>query len=1208
MKKIKFIMICIMLFSFLSYKGKSEITVYYKDNSLHFTDKKCPIFSAKIKASKDGAPIILEEKNTILLESNAIINSTLVFSAPDAEGWQNAKWTSAINFVGTTSYEIIVTYEDEVSSRPIAQKQTEIPLITFFNKDKDPIYNLEFTSKLSEEPNQIYLRYRSNIPCYLDSVTFTSPNFKQIWNGSNFDDTKPPKFLQPMSDYMITVIYKRPPDDPFKREYMIFHYNGGLRRKLELVTNSYNVPIVKTLKLLTQLDNKFFAPCQDVLLQWTGQTQQHPIIIDFSADGGKKWKNIDTVAGHTNEYLWKVPYSLTDSGVVRIFQDFHRTKTLQINYDTAAINAATFSKNSDKAITISSFGNFIEWDLYSKNYPFPITEIHSDSTSTFLDVKYISDNKFIVLQEKNELSELLFCNIQNKNIEKIIKLQDDFNAKKIIVSSTENLIIVAPKNYSNKIQFLDTNGKFIKYLSADAPIVDIDYNTLKKQLYVAFYNNKLKIYSLENFHNITQIDEHSFSQNLNLINGISVSQNAKLISLTLRSAGRHEMLALPNDNYIFDVETKNLFKKIMVSEETAIGSAFNPTGTIGVFGHRGVNAMQPQITLFDLTGKLVFDRTSFSDFFVSETYGRDLLGFNLAPTGNALIEYSSGENNCLLLNFSLPDADRNETFFTIENPVLTIKYEPKIDDLLIGTENYYKFDAIYCNEGRVDAVFQDYYLKDGKHFKILNKQTPDTLRIGECKTIEFIALALDTGKIQDEIIFSACGYNYSFPLEFYSKNRNLLALQNSPIDVGKTCLWETSFHKLALFKNLDTVPILVNKATVANGSYFYINQFPQDTLLQPNEIYEIEVAFNPTELGELTDQIAVYHSNQKNVKQVYGIKGFGIGTELQVSHNFLYFIPEIQQREITVKNSGNTVVTIDSVDINPKDSYIIKNLMPIDVQINEEVKIIVEYVGNEPQNANLKIIGTPCVTSKFIQLGQYFANATLEIPNVLADPRDTNVIIPIRFTKQEAIAYNGNYIFTAKLAINPRIFYPKTISSKFGTAEITENTVFNDIDKRVFDIKIIGDFNKNSGILAEIVGIAGLCEVDSSEINFHQDSQFWGKNVKITKTDGLFKLINLCGNRRISRDNDKLLIKSISPNPAKNDINLSYEVLKDIDCSIKFSIYNYFGTKVFEQTDGAKKIGDYTQQFSINYLPTGSYKLTVEYDNTIQNYNLTVVK
>lgn len=1206
MKIIKFIFILLFFCIILQYGSNAELVIYYKNNDCYYDVGKAPIFYSKIKVIKDGnIPVIIDENNSILLESNAIINKTIKYSDVAQDGWQYLEWTSEINTVGNTIFELIVTYQGEVAYRDIPQLSYSVPLITFLNSDRNSkIYDVVFSGQTTEEPIQIYLQYRHFEPCHLDSITFTSPYFKQIWSGNSFDKTPPPKMLLPGNDYLLTILYTRPEDKPFKREFMIFHYAGGLKRRLELVTQEYDVPVIKTLELISPVGGENFAPCQDVLIEWRGQAVAHPVILSFSSDGGNKWEPIDTIDGKEYKYLWKVPQTLTTNGIVKVSQVFHRNRTLSLYYDSSRVNAAEFNFQSTKVVTVNSSGMVVEWDLYSQDEPAAITTIYIDDNSNYLDAKYIDDEKFIILRDKNEITDILLCRSSNSNnIEKNIKLVDNFRAKKVLIDSLKRFIALCPSKYSNKIQFIDTGGNFIKYyINEKTPIVDIVYNYGSNIMYVALLDNTIKLLSLDEFPKIKEIDVYKFSKYLNLISSLSVSQNGRFLGLSLNSAGKSKIEKIANENYIFDNETKTLFRKIMCSEETPLGSGFNPTGNICVFAHRGEFGGQSQISFFDLTGKLGFGTTFFSDFLP-----RDLLGFTLSSNTNSLIEYSAGENNCLLVNFSLPESVQNLTGFTIEYPKMEITSIHINDNLIIGTSNDYEYEMVFCNKGKTDAVFENYYFKSGEHFEFTVKNIPDTIKVGECKTVYVTVLPLDTGYIKDSIIFESCNHNYEIPISLNARDRNLLYLQNNPVDLGEICVWETSINKIALFKNMDTVPILINRVETLPNNEIYVIDYPKDTLLQPGEIYEIDIWFTPDKFGEIYSKLFIYHSNQEHVIYSIDLKGFGIGTDLELSHMQLYFMPEIKERTLTIVNLGNSSLLIDSINIVPNGTYKINNTLPIYVNSKEKIELLVEYIGDEPQKASMNFIATPCTIVRNIELGKYAASVNLEIPTVQADPLEMDINIPLNFKRQENVAYKDTCIFIANLEINPRIFYPTRVESNFGKAEIIANDVIKNTDKRNFKIKIEGDFYKSNGVLAQIYGIAGLCEVDSSCIAIVKDSDFWGKSVDVKTKDGMFKLINLCGNRRITRE-EKFVLENLFPNPVNDKINLYYEILEPINTDINFEIYDIYGNKILTKKIISAGLGKDNCSFLVDFLSIGTYNISIKYEDVTKNYVLTILR
>jgi hypothetical protein len=351
--------------------------------------------------------------------------------------------------------------------------------------------------------------------------------------------------------------------------------------------------------------------------------------------------------------------------------------------------------------------------------------------------------------------------------------------------------------------------------------------------------------------------------------------------------------------------------------------------------------------------------------------------------------------------------------------------------------------------------------------------------------------------------------------------------------------------------------------------------------------------------------LIIRHSNQRQVTVIAPI--FGTGISFEISHSYLPFIPEISVRTITVKNMGDALMQIDSADIQPEGFYRVNTLLPMSIAPLQTAEIEVEYLGDIIGNARLKLFARNCSRTEDVVLMPYSGYATLTIPQVNANPKDADVAIAINMQRTENYPYRGERFFYSEFAINPRIFYPKYAVSKFGKAEIVKNEIVN--DRRIFGVRITGDFNSNSDELVSINGVAALCEVDNSDIDFIPSASiFFGDSVDISYTNGIFQLIDLCPDRLLLRKNLKLNLESITPNPASIQATLNYNILDDINSEITFEIFDLLGNIFYSaQLDGNSK-GLHTKTFDISNLTQGSYKISVRYENETLSYNLNVVR
>jgi hypothetical protein len=444
----------------------------------------------------------------------------------------------------------------------------------------------------------------------------------------------------------------------------------------------------------------------------------------------------------------------------------------------------------------------------------------------------------------------------------------------------------------------------------------------------------------------------------------------------------------------------------------------------------------------------------------------------------------------------------------------------------------------------------------------------------------------DTGRIYDSVVFSSCTGEYYAPIEGYGKNRNI-AFYFDTLDFGEVCLNYKVEKDTLVIRNDDPIPLVINTIKIIDyPTAFKVETFIVDDTLAPGESFSIKVSFSPTEIGVTSKTIEVFHSwlPKFTIKRAV-LKGTGIGTIYSLSHEDLRFIPEIPDRQIKIKNMSDNEIYLQKADIVPTGAFTISNTFPIYLPPQGEKGLDVHWDGQITPDVKLIIEAGPCVSIKENTIGMYNGNSLLSISRVDADPRG-EAVIPINFVNTENKSYKGERPFEVEFTVNPRMFLPQSVTSDYGDAELIRNEIIN--DRRIIGVRVIGDYDLN-GIVAEVKGIAGLAETDTSKIEFQNTSSFWGKAVNVNFVNGNFKLINLSGARRFLQNTN--INFSISPNPASDGIDVIIE--SDSIQRINIEIYDYLGNKTADIFSGEVNKGINNLKFNLAGIGTGSYYIQI---------------
>jgi hypothetical protein len=519
----------------------------------------------------------------------------------------------------------------------------------------------------------------------------------------------------------------------------------------------------------------------------------------------------------------------------------------------------------------------------------------------------------------------------------------------------------------------------------------------------------------------------------------------------------------------------------------------------------------------------------------------------------------------------------------------------------------YNFSQAVCvnNDSKVFLQVDTLSLKSGIHFKLLKPIRHDTLIFpGECLSIDVNYYPLDTGLIVDTILIHSCGATIGIPLISKSKARNIKFI-TSELLFEPTCIGTENMKTFPLAINADPVPVTINSIDIVKSDYTpFISFTNRDLVYQPGDTIFATISFRPTELREGINDVLILHSNQLKFVLNIKVRGLGIGTDYELSHYDLRFIPEILKRKIKVFNRSNNEIYLQSANINPPNYFSLLTSLPKTLKPNstEELEIRWNIENGEPPNiVVMDLIAGPCAALKQVSLGLYKAESKITIPNVFADPKG-NAKININYSNSANYPYNGERFFEGEIIINPRLFLPQKVTSPYGNGFLIKNEIFN--DRRIIGFRVEGALPEE-GIAAEIHGVAGLAEIDTSHINLLPKAQYWGSAVNNNLGYGIFQLINITEDGLVIHNKSITKLKAV-PNPSDGILNLSFEAMSAGDCKIE--IYNSLGINEFSA--GSFNISEGNNQIALDVsnLKSGSYSLLIKHGSSFAVIKILIFK
>lgn len=1197
----KITLLLLLMFCVVSQsKGQYQLQIQLKAQSENIDLSEYPYFKANFRVLNAGQPIEVQLQDVFISEGAfAIIPEEL---SPLINGWQEVKWyTKKSDPSDTLIRSILMTKIDS--------KVVQALLFGVLR----PFHNIIITDENSIQirdvkeghwsqvqpgnsiPIQVRIRFsllnekKQPISMKLDSITTNTDIFRLKWlaSDSDPDHSEPPRLVMSGSSYWVNI-YFEPKENRYYHDVMTVHYQGGLKKHLPLYGNSFKLDGKTLIEMTEPPEGSKFTPCQTVFIRWKGHAVNLPTEISYTTNNGFTWTTIDNVKG--NEYLWTVPDIETENLKLRIKQNFKQADEYLLSEDLQTIFSVGYDTEGTKLTSSNISGKLLTWDLTQAGQPTIInrayigepeqpTQYYSfglvyNNTKT----EYIVGFRSLSIPFIQRRDTLAFFKINEETAYRKIQLPPDFISGKLITNKTYDVLAVLPFTGTEMLLYSSVNGTFLRSVQFEAPLMDFAFNSNGTGIALLF-NNQIRIVDLNNY-NI--IDEINFDYFLNSVS-ISMSPDGRLIGLGNKSDGN----GLKTDIFVIDLQTKEIAKVYGPSIGDPIRIYFNPTSTSLIVG----STQDKQIAFYDLTQSKKAE-TLFGHYDV-------MTDMQIAPNGHSLASTATSRDNLMYRVFTYP-----EEFITgnmiIRKQVLT-NDTVRIPFAYLGTQNQHLITQI-CNPTDAMIILSEGFFEYRNNLNLAVDWMRDTLFPGECLEIGVNFNPIDTGVIKDDLIFKTCNTYLRIPFSTYSYPRNVTYF-NKPFEMGEVCIGDTVIYKRELFRNDDPVPLLVNFSATEpiSNKEFKDETFTKDTLIPPGGSYFAKIKFTPLELGLREAAIAVYHSNQSKIKILNEVRGVGIGSFIESSHNKLLFIPEIDTRELRLHNVGKTDIVFDGFNVVPAGLYQVLTPTPFTLKPDETAIIEIIKLTEIAGNASLVIDANPCLIQKFIPLGPYTSSAILSLPIVEVEATDTNVEIPITVSITELESYKGIRTFEGEFEVHAGLFLPLEVKSEWGDAILIRNSIQGNI--RTVGFRIDGDF-PTYGILGVVKGVAGIAETDRSDLVFTDGRSFFGSSTKLTTESGELHIIGLCEDRRILRSYDNLSNITINPNPANSLIQLDFYTNFSDNADIE--IADFMGNVSKRIAGVSVSEGLNTVNFDVSQISSGLYTIRVISNNIISTQSLII--
>lgn len=1177
MRKLTFVLILVLINICQVF---SAITIKYSNLDL----SKAPAGYIEVEVFQNNVPI-----NDLTIDDVLIIELTRTKKPDKVEKISDTKyaisWRTPLETYPTyikptnpdevplISLTLLISHNGEIGKLTIPYENPGLPILvikeahsgiqqkelSFEKTNKQQIYVVGFANKSS-----------LNEKLRLDSITFTSPYFSYNWQGTSFDMySRPPMELENSTHYLVDINYQAPADNRPIRALMQFHYNNGMIKSLPLLAGNLEVKQTTMLQLLQPNGGEKLTPCETYEIKWKGHSKDQPVVVEYSIDNGRNWMQIARVMDSV--YKWIVPNVETSSALVRVRQEFIKANEVVLKEDWSNITKIAFNSNGAKAIGANTQGNIYEFDIYNSPDA-PLNKYFTGlSTNNLININvdYINNDSEIVYFYRENYFSLPKAAYYKVGISASYKtLSSPIDLNKVYVDPKRRFFITK-NTFEPNFYVLDINDlSILNTVITNMPISSISFNKSGDTLAIIEIDGRISLYRITDAKNISKINNFFVEYTAIPVN-LRFSPNGQFLAMSVMQEDN-----VGTDTYLFDLEKQMIVRTFRPAVNEPVEVDFSPSTNAIVIGSPNLD----QIVIYDLTGSGT--KSVLSGHFNS------MNDMKLDPEGFAILSSSRGEGNFKHRSFSYPELDVSNNNFSIVAANLTIT-EPQIKPIIIGTDNFFAFTAEICNNSEVPVYIYDLSTKNGTNVKILNSVLTDTLYPHNCFELLVNINPQDTGIIEDEVIMRSCYKDFIFPIHFRSLDRKLTLINPNGNIFEETCLRTSNLVKFPIFRNDDTLDLLINRIKIEDGygNIFKIEDFIYDTIIKPGETLYLNISFSPEELKEYSCNLYIYHSNQNNVVKRVLIKGKGIGTFLSTSHEKLMFINEINSRKLIIKNNSEQKTTLTGVHFEPEGYYSLSTPLPIMIEKDKSVELEIVRMNFATEPIRMYFTAIPCLASNAIILDNYLGTSQLKIGKVEADPKH-NAKIEISFINTENYPYQGERFFEGEIGINQRAFYPQSIYSKYGNAKILSNQVVD--NKRLIKFRIDGNFDLN-GTLCEITGVPGLTDDVLFPIEW-QNSMFWGTSVQTNVFNGEFRLINICDNRLIN--SKSTFINAISPIPAKDIINIS--ISNETPTTAYIEIIDIFGNVMMKTDEISLSSGtNILLPINVSYISNGTYKLAL---------------
>lgn len=1033
----------------------------------------------------------------------------------------------------------------------------------------------------------------------IDTIRTASSNFRVVWKGT-YGTKPPPTSIEPGGDYRFDLICT-PKTGGAISDVLTVVYEGGSTFNVMLFANTPTYSATPVLRLLSPNGGENLTPCQKIPIRWKGAIPGFPVQVEYSSNNGKTWNFIDSTLDST--IIWTVPDTYTSDARLRVYQKQGASGARWLRGERSAATNLTFSADGRYLAVSYRSGLILEYDVVSgavlKTY---VAEGAVAPVTKISRLTYLGSTRNIAA-------------ILDRDAPQRDQIQIFTNASATPVNRADvdmpNVIEIGSNVAGDRVIVVGTPAGRVRQYDASTLVEDQPIVLSAPSSAAKFADGILTIAQIDGDvvrYSTTSLAELSrYRTNLARNAGPAPYTVASTSSAGLVVIGGAANLGpggsadpgrgngpMEQRTLIYDTKQDALIRVAYREGLNTVGLTFNQSETYLTMGFEG----QPQIRQYDIVNRQIagpiLGMPGHSNLLRDIEYGPD--GSTLASCSDDLVD------NVLLRRIIAPEEDRSDTTFRILPLAMEIR-DISVGRHYIGTSVDTIITATICNSGVVPAVFTFGTLLTNDWLTLVDPIVNDTVVPGGCLALRFRAVPLDTGRLVDTLEIQACEARFRIPFFITSVDRSL-STSGDGADFGDVCVADTARRTITLVRNDDPIPVVIDGITMRKGTQtqFRIRGVTPGTTLEPGASQQIELLFVPRRLGRDTDEVVITYAGQVSVTRTIRVFGYGAGADIAVSHPTLAFIPEVAERTVTLGNRSSNPVTLNAATVAAGAPFVVLTTLPLTIPPGDSVQLRVQYTGGTiGPTDRITFDFVPCASSVDLRLARYVGNAVVSAPRVTADPRKS-VAVDIRATLGENVFYNGLRPFEGAITVNPRLFIARSIESPAGTAEIVSQDIVD--DQRVIRFRINGNFMRDT-ILATLIGVAGLAEIDFSVFMFDTTASGFGSAVAVRYESGMLRVRGPDPTRRVLHPKPFIRAR-ILPNPVVDRATLELE--SDEDLAVDIVITSIHGDAVYREHAALPSAGTFRVDLATQGLGAGVYTVLVRSQDQITTTHMVIVR